>query len=70
MAALFVIAIILGAVVKVEAAKYVTIGFNDYRVENQKQEYDFSAMEKASIKRAQEGESAPTAPLGGAACGA
>lgn len=63
----FVIALVFGAIIKVEAAKYVTIGYNDYKVSDNAHDYDFREMEKTSAKRAAENGGATTPS--GAACG-
>lgn len=41
-----VLGFLLGAVIKVEAIKRVTIGFNDYEAPALKQGYDFSQIQK------------------------
>jgi len=53
----FVLGFLLGVTIKTEAAKRVTIGFNDYKVIQQKQAYDFDLIKaeaEAEQKAAQE----------------
>lgn len=64
---LFVVALIVGIAVKVEASKFITIGYNDYLVEQNSQEFNYSAMAKELAKE-QGGNQAPSV-AGGAACG-
>lgn len=50
---IFILGFLLGVTIKTEAAKRVTIGFNDYKIEQVKQSYDFAAI-KEGLKKAQE----------------
>lgn len=43
---LFVFGFLFGVVVKTEAAKRITIGFNDYKAVESKQEFDFIQIQK------------------------
>ena len=65
---LFVIlGFLLGIVVKTEAAKRITIGFDDYRVAPKSQGYDFNALEQELAKQQKDqgsGGSAAAAPGG------
>lgn len=66
------LAAVAGAVIKIEASKYVTIGYNDYRVENQRHGFDFNKMNESVIeKQKQDAESGQgqTIPGAGASCG-
>ena len=58
---IFILGFLLGVTIKTEAAKRVTIGFNDYKIEQAKQGYDFAAI-KEGLKKSQEQaeQAAPT----------
>lgn len=55
---LFLLAVAVGAVVKMEISKRFTIGFDDYRIENRKQQFDFKklAAEAAEKQEQQQGQ--------------
>ena len=40
--ALFVLGILIGVTVKTQASKTITMGYDDYRLENTKQEFDLT----------------------------
>jgi len=46
MALFLILGFLVGVAVKTEAAKRVTIGFNDYKIVSLKQGYNFSEMRK------------------------
>jgi len=46
MALFLILGFLLGVVVKTEAVKKVTMGFNDYKIVSLKQGYNFSEMRK------------------------
>jgi len=50
---IFILGFLLGVTVKTEAAKRVTIGFNDYKIQQVTQGYDFAAM-REELQKAQE----------------
>lgn len=50
----FVLGILLGVTIKTEAAKRITIGFNDYMIQNVKNVYNVSDMKNNLEKQAQE----------------
>jgi len=41
-----ILGILLGVTIKTEAAKRITIGFNDYKLAHARQAYDITAMQK------------------------
>ena len=43
---LLVLGFLVGAVIKTEAAKRITIGFEDYKAKNFEQAYDFEKIQK------------------------
>jgi hypothetical protein len=49
--ALFVIGALVGAVVKYQAEAYVTIGYEDYKVEEMRQGFDYQAMTVSIVKK-------------------
>jgi len=46
MALFFVLGILLGVTIKTEAVKRITIGFNDYQINQQAERYDVSDLKK------------------------
>lgn len=50
----FVLGFLLGFTLKTEAAKKITIGFNDYKVLRAKQDYDFDKVKKDLEQKAVE----------------
>lgn len=69
LALFLVLGFLIGVAVKTEAAKIITIGFNDYRIAPLTQDYDFNEIQKKLIeeqKAAEEkAESVESAPEGG-----
>lgn len=65
------LAAIAGAVVKIEASKHLTMGYNDYRIENKKQEFDFEKMSQDVSEKQRQGTQngqTQTVPGAGASC--
>lgn len=56
MALFLVLGFLLGVVVKTEAAKRVTIGFNDYKVVSLTQDYNFSEIQKNLAEKQKKAE--------------
>lgn len=56
-----ILGILLGITIKTEAVKRITIGFNDYQIETEKQRYDISVMKKNLEQQALEAQSAQQA---------
>lgn len=52
LALIFILGFLLGVTIKTEAAKRVTIGFNDYKIVQQKQGFDFAAIKNAAEEAA------------------
>lgn len=50
---ILILGILMGVVVKTEALKRITIGFNDYRIPYLKQSYDMDKIYKDLIKKKQ-----------------
>ncbi len=49
---ILILGFLLGVAIKTEASKRITIGFNDYKVENLKQDYDISKIQSDLIEKA------------------
>ena len=49
---ILVIGVLLGIMIKAEALKRISIGFNDYKVISRTQEYDIEAIEKQLVEEA------------------
>lgn len=47
---ILILGFLLGVTIKTEASKRVTIGFNDYKIQQAKQSYDFAAI-KANLQQ-------------------
>ena len=59
MALFFILGLLLGITIKTEAAKRITMGFNDYQVKNTGSMYDLNAMKKGlddKVKAAQQAQ--------------
>ena len=56
MALFLVLGFLVGVAVKTEAAKRVTIGFNDYKIVSLKQDYSFSEIQKNLAEKKKEAE--------------
>jgi hypothetical protein len=65
---LFLLAAAVGAVVKMEVSKRFTIGFDDYRIENRKQQYDFKKLAAEAAEK-QEQQKGQQPDMGGGSCG-
>ena len=52
-----VLGILVGISLKTEAAKKLTIGYNDYKMKIMKQDYDINKLQKDLIKKNQEAAS-------------
>lgn len=50
---ILILGILMGVVLKTEAVKRITIGFNDYRIPYLKQSYDMDKMYKDLIEKKQ-----------------
>lgn len=50
---ILILGILMGVVVKTEAVKRITIGFNDYRIPYLKQSYDMDKMYKDLLEKKQ-----------------
>lgn len=48
----FILGVLLGVAVKTEAAKKITIGFNDYKMKIQSQDYDVNQIQKDLMQKA------------------
>jgi hypothetical protein len=48
----FILGLLLGFTIKTEAAKRITIGFNDYKLGATKQSYDVPRMQQALLQQA------------------
>ena len=53
MALLFVLGFLIGIALKTEALKKITIGYNDYQMKIQKQDYDINKLQTDVAKQAQ-----------------
>ena len=58
---IFIIGLLVGVMVKAEAVKRVSIGFNDYKTVTRTQDYDIEAIEKALFEEAEEEAAAQAA---------
>lgn len=56
---IFILGFLLGVTVKTEAAKRVTIGFNDYKIQQVTQGYDFAAMREEQQKAQEQQTTSP-----------
>jgi len=64
---LFILGALVGMAVKVEASKHITMGFNDYIISDNQQDFNFAKMAKDLAEK--QDDSQPSAPGGGASCG-
>lgn len=48
----FIMGVLLGVIIKTEAAKRVVIGFDDYKLAGIRQDYDINKMEKDLVEKA------------------
>lgn len=55
---IFVIGLLVGVMLKAEAVKKISIGFNDYKVETRSQGYDIEAIEKSLFEESEEAQEA------------
>lgn len=62
MALFLVLGILLGVTIKTEAVKKITIGFNDYQIEQGKVRYDIAKIESELKAQAQEQQAAQVQP--------
>ena len=58
LALFLILGFLLGVVIKTEAAKRITIGFNDSAIPSSKQAYDFAKTEKELVEQAVEAAAA------------
>jgi len=49
---LFILAILVGIAIKTEAAKKITIGYEDYKLPISRQNYDVNALQKDLVQKA------------------
>lgn len=54
LALFFILGLLLGVTIKTEAMKRITIGFDDYQLEDSSQAYDITAAESRLTKEAQD----------------
>jgi len=57
-----ILGILMGVTIKTEAAKKITIGFNDYKLENSHQAYNITMMQKEMMTQAAQQQAAQQAP--------
>lgn len=57
----FVLGLLLGITIKTEAAKRLTIGFDDYKIEKSRQGFDVSQMERELLRKAEQQKEAQQA---------
>ena len=50
-ALIFILGILIGVAVKTEAAKRITIGFDDYKMKISSQDYDINKMQAELVKK-------------------
>lgn len=58
LALFFILGILIGIALKTEAVKKITIGFDDYKMKIQEQDYDLNKLEKDSIEKQKEAAAA------------
>lgn len=51
LALIFILGILIGIVVKIEATKKITIGFNDYQMKIVKQDFDINKLQLEVVKK-------------------
>lgn len=62
LALFFILGVLLGVTIKTEAAKRITIGFNDYKVESAVDSYNVSEIKKKLIEEANEASAEEQVP--------
>lgn len=65
---LFLLAAAVGAAIKVEATKRITMGYDDWKAENVQQAYNFVSMEKSLVERQAKGKTASDGIAVGNSC--
>ncbi len=61
---ILILGFLLGVAIKTEAAKRITIGFNDYKVESLRQDYDISKIQGDLIEKAKSQQETGQPPSG------
>jgi hypothetical protein len=56
---ILILGFLLGVAIKTEAAKRITIGFSDYKVENLKQDYDIEKIQNELIEKSKNAQTPP-----------
>lgn len=64
-----ILGFLLGVVIKTEAAKRVTIGFDDYQIKSLQQSYNFTELEKKISEKSEQATQATDAEQGAQAEG-